>query len=95
MQFPEEWETWGMIPNEWLAGAMESYEQGMEAASEHDRHGAFQWWLKRRPSSDRLAVLARLSLLDPDQVMADSVRDGIRSAESYGADVEAVLSRHE
>lgn len=92
MQFPEQWETWDMLPSEWLSGAMASFERGMEAASEHDRHGAFQWWLKRNPSPDRLAVLARLALLDPDQVMADAVREQIRAAASYNLDVEEVLT---
>ena len=91
MQFPAEWENWGMIPDEWLAGAIESYEQGMEDASEHARHGAFQWWLKRRPTSDELVVLARLSLIDSDQAMAGFVREGIRRAESFSAAVEAAL----
>ena len=41
---------------------------------------------------DRLAVLARLALLDPDQVMADAVREQIRAAASYNLDVEEVLT---
>ncbi|MEO1034301.1 MAG: ankyrin repeat domain-containing protein [Pseudomonadota bacterium] len=77
MPFPKEWETWEMIPEEWLSGAMQSYEPGMEIASEHDRHGAFQWWLKTGPSEDQLLKLAQLANLDPDLPMAQSVRDSI------------------
>lgn len=77
MQFPKEWESWEMVPEEWLSGALRSYEPGMEKASEHDRHGAFQWWLKSSPSEDQLLKLAKLANLDPDPPMAQSVRGGI------------------
>ena len=77
MQFPKEWETWEMIPEQWLSGAMQSYEPGMKDASEHDRHGAFQWWLRTDLSEDQLLKLAQLANLDPDLAMAQSVRDSI------------------
>ena len=81
-----------MIPHEWLMGAVNSYEPGMENASEHDRNGAFHWWLKRTPSAAQLSLLAKLSYLDPDQIMASDVRDHIRRAANFTGAVEEVLS---
>ena len=88
MEFPDEWQAWGMIPEAWLRGAMSSYEPGMERASEHDRNGAFHWWLRSEPSTEQLAVLWKLSLLDPDQIMAEDVRGYIRSSKDYRTEIE-------
>jgi hypothetical protein len=78
MEFPREWIDWEMLPgDDWFAGAMAEYEPGNEQASEHDRHGAFQWWLRQSPTPDQLVMLARLAWLDPDDVMAASVRSSI------------------
>ena len=93
MEFPAEWESWNMIPEEWLALVLSSYESGMENASEHDRHGAFQWWLRNQPTTDQLVKLSHLSFLDPDQHMAETVRDYIRQSASFNDEVEAALSQ--
>ena len=88
MRFPDDWEAWGLINDQWLAGAMKKYQPGHESGSEHDRHGAFQWWLKHQPSKDILLKLARLCWLDPDEVMANSVRKDI--SKSKACDVEVL-----
>ncbi|MCK0153782.1 hypothetical protein MWU49_08715 [Alcanivorax sp. S6407] len=77
-----------MIPEQWLKGAVSSYAPGMENASEHDRNGAFHWWLKARPSKAELSKLWQLTLLDPDQVMASDVRRYIKEAENFSAELE-------
>ena len=86
MQFPPEWTAWDLIPPELVALQLSGYEPGHEDASEHDRHGAFQWWLMRHPVAEVLVQLARLSWVDPDQLMAHDVRNCI--ARQSGDDIE-------
>jgi hypothetical protein len=74
MSFPNEWLDWDMYPDELFEIQSSGYEQGHEDASEHDRHGAFQWWLKRNPSKDQLLKLTKLTFLDPDEDMGTYVR---------------------
>ena len=93
MRFPKEWEAWGLIDEVWLAGALKQYEPGNETASEHDRHGAFQWWLKRQPTKDILLKLAKLSWLDPDEPMGSSVRKSIAESKACDAEVLNALTR--
>ena len=84
MQFPREWMTWRLVPAELAAVQLSGYQPGDEAASSHDRHGAFQWWLRQMPGPEVLVQLARLSWLDPDQGMGGYVRRLI--AEQAGID---------
>ena len=91
MQFPAEWEQLGLVPDEWLEGALGSYKKGHEDGSEHDRHGAFQWWLRRSPSKGILLKLAALSWLDPDQPMAGYVRECISQSSACDAEVANAL----
>lgn len=79
MKFPSEWMEWHMIPDELAECQLNGYEAGHEDAPEHDRHGAFQWWLEREPDAGVLATLARLSWLDPDPLMGAYVRRLISS----------------
>ncbi len=93
MRFPVEWREWGMLPEaEFLNSLIASYKPGMENASEHDRNGVFHWWLKREPTEAQLISLAKLTLLDPDPLMAGSVKNHIRKAAHYSGAVEAELS---
>jgi len=80
MKFPIEWELWGLYPDELFEAQLALYCVGDEAGSEHDRNGAFHWWLKRGPSLDILDKLALLADKDPDQVMAKDVRKYILQA---------------
>ena len=93
MHFAPEWEEWGLISNEWLEGAMSTYEQGMENASEHDRNGQFHWRIKRDPSMEELVLLSKLSWLEPDHQMAEGWRDYIRQANNYSPEVESALAK--
>lgn len=77
MQFPAEWTAWGLIPAELAEMQLARYEPGHEQSPEHDRHGAFQWWLARHPVQDTLVKLARLTWLDPDEPMGAYVRERI------------------
>lgn len=92
MKFPPEWIEWEMLPVESIRQMIETYEPGMENASEHDRHGAFQWWLKGHPTATQLVTLARLSWLDPDEGMAGYVRECIAQLPELSADVAEALA---
>ena len=92
MGFPAEWTEWDMLPVESIHQMIETYEPGMENASEHDRHGAFQWWLKGQPTAAQLIMLARLSWLDPDEAMGGYVRECIAQKPDLPADVAEALA---
>ncbi len=92
MQFPPEWTAWCLIPSELAGLQLSGYESGHEGASEHDRHGAFQWWLKQNPSLEVLVQLTQLSWLDPDQLMAQYVRDCIAMQAGNSAVVRDALA---
>ncbi len=92
MQFPPEWTAWNLIPSELATMQLSGYEPGHEGASEHDRHGAFQWWLKQHPRPEVLVQLARLSWLDPDQPMAQYVRECIAKQSGKNAEVGNALA---
>ncbi len=74
MEFPEEWISLGMLPVDLIDQLIAGYVPGNEMASEHDRNGVFHWWLEQSPDRGVLAKLIRLSLVDPDQIMATDVR---------------------
>ena len=80
MKFPPEWEEWGLYPDELFLEQWALYRPGDEAGSEHDRNGAFHWWLKRKPDMDVLEKLLLLSHLDGDQLMAADARRYIDQA---------------
>ena len=92
MEFPGEWELWNMIPPDWLSGAMEEYRPGQEESPEHYRNGAFHWWIRSEPSKQDLITLARLSLIDPEQIMAvEDWQVEIRKATNFCEEVETAL----
>jgi len=91
MQFPPEWHSWQMLPVEFLAEQISRYEPGHEDASEHDRHGLFQWWLRQHADADVLVKLVNLSWLDPDQPMASYVRQCVTLQTNHNADVDHAL----
>lgn len=93
MQFPAQWVQWGLIPDELAVLQLSGYQPGHESASEHDRHGAFQWWLKQSPPKETLIQLARLSWLDPDQLMGASVRDCILKQNGTDEEVKNVVAQ--
>lgn len=89
MNFPIEWNIYGMYPDELYLLQIKDYQEGDEQGSEHDRNGAFHWWLKRDPNKNELALLIKLTYLDPDQLMANDVRGYIRQAKNYDCDLES------
>ncbi|GAA6142611.1 hypothetical protein [Hydrogenophaga sp. 5NK40-0174] len=92
MRYPEEWVLWGMLPEEVIHVQMGEYEPGSEAASEHYRNGAFHYWLRQEPDKGVLIQLVRLSFLDPDQRMAEWLRqDNIAKAMHCDEEVLSLL----
>lgn len=87
MQFPQEWVIWNMYPDELSDTQLKGYEPGHEKSSEHDRNGAFHWWLRRNPDKDILMKLLKLSSLDPDQDMATDVRSYICQANNADEEI--------
>ena len=92
MEFPPEWISWEILPLDFITEQARSYQPGHETSSEHDRHATFQWWLKQHPSAEKLVLLARLTWLDPDQVMADSIRQAIASQPDHSEAVATALT---
>lgn len=92
MKFPIEWDSMGMYPDELFQWQSSLYEPGHEAGSEHDRNGAFHWWLKRSPTKDVLEKLLRLAALDPDSLLGNDLRQYIRKADAFDNDL-AVLDK--
>jgi hypothetical protein len=83
MKFPNEWAAYEMYPDELFNGQVSQYKPGDENAAEHDRNGAFHWWLRRSPTREQLEKLLRLASLDPDRMMGDDVRSYIRKASAF------------
>lgn len=80
MNFPKEWLEYELYPDELFSAQLEFYKPGDEAGAEHDRNGAFHWWLKRKPTANQLHLLLKLSCLDPDKAMGADVRRHIEKA---------------
>jgi len=92
MKFPLEWFSWGMYPDELFEWQVSGYSPGHEDGSEHDRNGAFHWWLRRSPTQDELDKLLRLAALDPDPLLGNDVRKYIRQASNFNEKL-SVLER--
>ena len=93
MEFPKEWLLWGMYPDELFQGQVAIYRPGDEAGSEHDRNGAFHWWLRRPPSKIELMRLVALSFLDSDEGMANDVRRYVLMAKNCAHDVRTAIEQ--
>lgn len=89
MQFPKEWLDWGLYPDELFEVQLAGYQPGHETGSEHDRNGAFHWWLRQEPSAEVLVSLAKLTFLDSDSFMASDVRNHIKKSKHFNAEVAA------
>lgn len=82
-----------MYPDELAHIQVNGYEAGHENASEHDRCGAFHWWLKRGPTESELKKLMFLASIDPDPLMGEDIRKYIQRSKSYSLEVESAWRR--
>jgi hypothetical protein len=93
MRFPTEWQEWDMVPDDdYIADRIFHLKPGNEHTPEHARHEAFHYWLAREPSSDQLQLLAKLSLLDPDAEMGESIRAEILKLGNCTDDLRAMIA---
>lgn len=92
MRFPPEWRKWGMYPDDLAAEQREGYQPGHENAPEHDRNGAFHWWIRRNPDAQQISLLIKLAFLDPDRVMGDNVLEHLRGCRCFGPDHEGLIA---
>lgn len=93
MNFPQAWIELDMYPPDLAKAQADAYQAGNEDSSEHDRNGAFHWWLAKSPDKDILLKLLTLTMLDPDQLMAADVRRYIEK--SKHADDEVIAKTKE
>jgi len=91
MAYPAEWLEWDMYPDELFEQQLNLYHPGDERAAEHDRNGAFHWWLKRNLTADQLEKLVALSFKDPDPLMAEDVRHYIASRTDLPQEIRKLL----
>ena len=92
MKFPKEWVEWNMLPDELIEIQIKGYKPGHENGSEHNRNGAFHWWLKNNPSKEQLVKLVKLTYLEPDRLMGEDVRSYIRKSKNYRPDIESKVN---
>ncbi|CCF97315.1 hypothethical protein [Ralstonia solanacearum K60] len=92
MRFPVEWITLEMYPDELFQWQLAGYQPRHEEGAEHDRNGAFHWWLRRQPTKIELEKLLRLAALDPDPFLGEDLRQYIRKASAFDERL-AVLDR--
>lgn len=90
MKFPREWIDLNMYPDELFSIQAAGYQPGHECGAEHDRNGAFHWWLRREPSKDHVLNLLRLAALDPDPILGQDLRQYLRQAASFDDDAFAL-----
>lgn len=95
MNYPEEWEQFEMYPQELFEIQLSGYVDGNEKASEHDRFGAFLWWLEYLTSKEQLIALTKLSFFDADQLMASDVRKRIRESQYFDDEVATLMEKVE
>jgi hypothetical protein len=91
MGYPAEWLEWNMYPDELFERQLDMYRAGDERGAEHDRNGAFHWWLKQDITADQLAKLVALTFKDPDSIMAEDVRKHIERRNDLPQNVRALL----
>jgi len=90
MKFPREWVDLDMYPDELFNIQAPRYQPGHELGAEHDRNGAFHWWLHREPTKSHLRYLLMLASLDPDPLLGQDLRQYIRRAKSFDDEASAL-----
>jgi len=90
MNFPNDWLQLDMYPDGLFAVQLAGYVPGHEHGSEHDRNGAFHWWLRKKPTKAELENLVRLAAADPDALLGNDVLQYIREADAYDEQIAAL-----
>ncbi|MDP4078346.1 hypothetical protein [Acidovorax sp. A1169] len=69
MRFPNEWLSSGMYVDDLFVWQLAGYAPGHEEGAEHNRNGAFHWWLRKNPDKRSLSRLLDLAAADPDPLL--------------------------
>jgi hypothetical protein len=93
MQYPSEWLEWDMYPDELFNLQVSNFQPGHEQGAEHDRNGAFHWWIRKEPSAEELRKLIQLTHLDPDRPMATDVRTRLRKLPNYEPSMDSTRNQ--
>ena len=94
MKFPSEWEALGMVPAELSKIQLAGYKPGHEDAPEHDRNGAFHWWLKQEPTEEELKKLMYLASIDPESLMGHDLKQYIEKSQNYTEEVAKAWGKY-
>jgi len=85
MSFSPDWKTLDMLPpSDFVQVLIDTYEPGMENASEHDRNGCFHYWLQRELTEIQLTNLKHLAKHDPDKALCSDILQRLQNLESKG-----------
>ena len=90
-RFHEKWLSAGLYPDELFSLQLAGYEPGHENASEHDRNGAFHWWIRRNPDKQQLADLLELTFLGADHFMDEDARRYLCACDNFDEDHAALV----
>lgn len=93
MGFPHEWLSSGMYVDDLFAWQLAGYVPGHEEGAEHDRNGAFHWWLRKNPDKPHLSRLLHLAASDPDPLLGLDVLSYIEKSPQYDDELALQASR--
>jgi hypothetical protein len=93
LHFPKEWLAWKMYPDEIFLAHRKLFQPGNESDSENERNETFHYWLSRELTEDQLIKLVKLSLLDPDPMMAENTQAHIRKHKNCTPKVKKLLQQ--
>jgi len=93
MCYPSEWLEWDMYPDDLFEKQLSLYQPVDERGAEHDRNGAFHWWLKQTLTDNQLTKLVALTFRDPDPIMAADVRKYIKRRTDLSPEVKKLLTK--
>lgn len=92
LDFPQEWLSWEMYPDEMFVAHKQQFQPGDESDSENERNETFHYWLSRELDEEQLRKLVQLSQLDPDPVMAENIQDHIQNHKNCTPSVKELLN---
>jgi hypothetical protein len=93
LDFPQEWLTWEMYPEEMFVAHRKLFQPGNESDSENERNETFHYWLSRELTEDQLLKLVQLSQLDPDPLMAENIQGHIQKHKNCTPNVKNSLQQ--
>jgi len=93
LHFPKEWLEWRMYPDEMFLAHRKEFQPGDESGSENNRNRTFHYWLSSELTEEQLIQLVKLSLLDPDPLMAENVRNHIKKHKNCTPNIKKLLQQ--